>query len=219
MTEDAPMVLVGVDGSEESAEALRWALRYAGGTGGTVRAVIAWRRPMELGYYAGLGSGYGEYLPIDPQLPTDAAAATLAAIVRDTAGEKPAVAIEQRIVEGHPASVLIDQARSADLLVVGARGHSDSETSWPTAARRVECRSAHPDSQQIGGVPTRGFKSPRRSVKAANAVTMGSSSTATSTATNLAGRQLPPALDRTSGDGRCTSSGVERYTALPGQAS
>ena len=38
-------VIVGVDGSAESREALRWALEEARLRGATVRAVYAWRDP------------------------------------------------------------------------------------------------------------------------------------------------------------------------------
>ena len=31
--------------------------------------------------------------------------------------------IERRVVEGAPATVLVDESRQADLLVVGSRGH------------------------------------------------------------------------------------------------
>ena len=48
MTGDAgarPLVVVGVDGSEESVQALRWAARYGAATGASVRAVLAWHYP------------------------------------------------------------------------------------------------------------------------------------------------------------------------------
>ncbi|HVA59029.1 MAG TPA: universal stress protein [Mycobacteriales bacterium] len=124
MAPSSPTVVVGVDGSRESVDALRWAIGYAGCAGGSVRAVTAWHRQMDPGYYGGMAGGYAGYPPIDPRLAADSATATLAAVVHDAAGEKPAVSIQQRVVEGHPAGVLIDEARSADLLVVGARGHS-----------------------------------------------------------------------------------------------
>ena len=41
----APHVIVGVDGSPESVEALAWAARYAAATGATINAVHAWHYP------------------------------------------------------------------------------------------------------------------------------------------------------------------------------
>jgi nucleotide-binding universal stress UspA family protein len=36
---------------------------------------------------------------------------------------KSDVEIEQRVVQGAPAAVLVEESRDADLLVVGSRGH------------------------------------------------------------------------------------------------
>ena len=35
----------------------------------------------------------------------------------------PGIALEGRVVSGHPAPSLVDAAKGADLLVVGSRGH------------------------------------------------------------------------------------------------
>jgi nucleotide-binding universal stress UspA family protein len=40
-----PPVVVGVDGSEGSVAALRWAVRYGAATGTPVRAVLVWHYP------------------------------------------------------------------------------------------------------------------------------------------------------------------------------
>jgi universal stress protein family protein len=42
-----PRIVVGIDGSESSQAALRWALRQAKLGGGRVEAVIAWRYPVD----------------------------------------------------------------------------------------------------------------------------------------------------------------------------
>jgi len=52
MTSEAdarPPVVVGVDGSEESVAALRWAVRYAAATGTPVKALLAWHYPTVAG--------------------------------------------------------------------------------------------------------------------------------------------------------------------------
>ena len=50
-TEDdsGPPVVVGVDGSAESVEALRWAAGYAAATGATISAVLSWHYPAAAG--------------------------------------------------------------------------------------------------------------------------------------------------------------------------
>ena len=45
----APRIVAGVDGSPSSIMALRWAVRQAELTGGTVDAVIAWEFPIAAG--------------------------------------------------------------------------------------------------------------------------------------------------------------------------
>src|SRR6185436_6913836 len=46
-------IVVGVDNSAGSAEALRWALAYARQTGGSVEAVTAWQVPAMYAYAYG----------------------------------------------------------------------------------------------------------------------------------------------------------------------
>jgi nucleotide-binding universal stress UspA family protein len=43
MVPDAGIAVVGVDGSEQSVHALRWAHAYAAAIGAAVRAVMAWQ--------------------------------------------------------------------------------------------------------------------------------------------------------------------------------
>jgi nucleotide-binding universal stress UspA family protein len=113
------VVVVGVDGSEESVEALCWAVGYAERTGGSVRAVMAWRRQIH-GYssYAGVAMVYPE--PLDPE---KEARECLRGLVTDVVGESGCPPVQQLVLEGHPAGVLVEQSKSADLLAVGARGH------------------------------------------------------------------------------------------------
>lgn len=124
MSEARPRVVVGVDGSEESVEALCWAIGYARRTGGTVCAVMAWQPPPVYAY-----ASYGGVFPAIPDGPgapelAELTQQALAALVTDLMGDSLIPVIEQVAVQGHPASVLIEQSASADLLAVGARGHS-----------------------------------------------------------------------------------------------
>ena len=78
----------------------------------SLHAVTAWRFPPTYGY------------PVDYSDVDFAAQArkTLEEVVAETLGQTPPVPATARVIEGHPAAVLIDASRSADLLVVGSRG-------------------------------------------------------------------------------------------------
>jgi nucleotide-binding universal stress UspA family protein len=110
-------IVVGVDGSDESKQALRWALEEAGLRGAAVRAVYAWRDPYVL------APGFG--LPEDFEFDAlrERAVETLDAVVAEVVGVQSDVPVEAVIVEGSAGSVLVDAARDADMLVVGSRGH------------------------------------------------------------------------------------------------
>ncbi|MEU9247474.1 universal stress protein [Streptomyces sp. NPDC048385] len=108
-----PLIVVGVDGSEASRAALRWAARQAELTGAQLRPVQAWRPPATYG------------MPVDF---SDAdfgkqARENLRATVEETLGEQPGVSVDLQVIEGHPAAVLTEAATCADLLVVGSHGH------------------------------------------------------------------------------------------------
>lgn len=114
----AETVVAGVDGSPESQQALAWAARYAQAVGARLHAVLAWHYPsMAGGPPAGVapGSVTSEVEQSRYEILDKAIAATC--------GDKPGLHIERRIVYGHPAQVLIDESKAADLLVVGHRGH------------------------------------------------------------------------------------------------
>lgn len=107
-------IVVGVDGSAPSKDALRWAVNQAQVTGAVVEAVGAWHVPAT--------DGWARMLDLVEDL-TKASERTLADAVIEVAGDSCPVIIEQRVLEGQPAQVLLAAARNADLLVVGSRGH------------------------------------------------------------------------------------------------
>lgn len=104
-----PRIVVGVDGSEPSQDALRWASQQAQVTGAELVAVIAWHLPEMYGY---VGRDYG-----------DDARKALEATLEKVIDPSSPVKVTTRVVEGRPAPVLLDAAKDADLLVVGAHGH------------------------------------------------------------------------------------------------
>ena len=107
-------IVVGIDGSPASLEALAWAATQAERMGATLDAVTAWQWP----------TGYGWPLPFpegfDPAADAERALETALAPVRDA---HPVLELRSHVVEGHPAEVLVDASRGATLLVVGNRGH------------------------------------------------------------------------------------------------
>ncbi|MEV6166170.1 universal stress protein [Streptomyces sp. NPDC052052] len=113
-----PRIVVGVDGSESSREALRWAVDQAKLMGAVVDAIIAWEFPT---------AWYGLAPPTDKD-PADyrkQALDILHQTVDEALGPGPGRPVELGLVaaHGHPAAVLLDAAAGARLLVVGNRGH------------------------------------------------------------------------------------------------
>lgn len=104
----APIV-VGVDGSAPSREALRWALQLATTAGAPIEAVAAWHLPP-IGYGMAGGPVY------QPEADTKA---MLDVLVDEVAG---AADVLRTVTEGGAARVLIDASRHARLLVVGSAG-------------------------------------------------------------------------------------------------
>ncbi|WP_326813991.1 universal stress protein [Streptomyces sp. NBC_01763] len=113
MTGDQRLIVVGVDGSEVSKEALRWAARHAELTGAVLRVVTAWRLPPTYGYLP-------DYSDVDFAA---GARETLDSAINAVLGPTPQLSVDARVEEGPPAPVLLAAAREADLLVVGSRGH------------------------------------------------------------------------------------------------
>jgi nucleotide-binding universal stress UspA family protein len=107
------MIVVGVDGSESSIDALRWAATQARLTGASLEAVMAWEWPTAWGRTPTWPPGW------DPDVETRK---QLAGAVEKALGPRSTVDVHQVVVEGHAASVLVDAAIHADLLVVGHRG-------------------------------------------------------------------------------------------------
>lgn len=106
--------MVGVDGSEGSKEALRWADRQAGLTGAKLKLVHSWVFPPNYGVVASYPAEF------DPE---GESKRMLEHTVAEVLGEDRLSTVELSVMEGHPASVLTRQAKGADLLVVGHRGH------------------------------------------------------------------------------------------------
>lgn len=108
-------IVVGVDGSESSRRALRWAVAEARRRRAGLDIVHAWSLP-----YGGWGSPYFAGLT-DPALFERDAQHLLD---REVAGEDVGglARVDSILVHDTAAGALLDTAKGADLLVVGCRG-------------------------------------------------------------------------------------------------
>jgi nucleotide-binding universal stress UspA family protein len=121
-------IVVGVDGSEGSRAALRFALEEARLRGATLRVVHSWLLPvadaapdpflLEFPAYAG-----PDLEELAGSLETSATGLIDTELERVLGGEEAGVEIERAPLEGAPAAALVDASADADLLVVGSRGH------------------------------------------------------------------------------------------------
>jgi nucleotide-binding universal stress UspA family protein len=112
-------VTVGVDGSVSSEQAVRWAAREARRRKAPLRVVQAVDPTAPPHRYA--VPGYG---PDVHEIRTRAARAHLQDAARAAAEEASGVTVEQEILEGFPIAQLLDESRTAQLVVIGDRGLS-----------------------------------------------------------------------------------------------
>ena len=113
-------IVVAVDGSDASKNALRWAVEDARARGAEVVALHAYEVPEP-------AADPTPVAPLNfPELLTEAhayAQQLVTDVVDEVAGNAVAVDVAPIAVEDTPAKALLDAARDADLLVVGSHGH------------------------------------------------------------------------------------------------
>jgi nucleotide-binding universal stress UspA family protein len=115
-------IVVGVDGSPESVAALQFAYDEARLRGRPLRVVCVW---------SAAGAAYvGEaFTPTaDFFLEAEHHAEDVLRDALERLGPDPGVVVEAISVEGSPADELIEQAREAELLVVGSRGRGATKS-------------------------------------------------------------------------------------------
>lgn len=109
----AARIVVGVDGSEASIEALRQALRLAEPLHAEVEAMACWEYPQMYDGYVMVGiEGFEER-----------ARQILEESIAKAFGPEQPSSVKTRLVQGAARSTLIEASKEADLLVVGRRGH------------------------------------------------------------------------------------------------
>ncbi|MGD9792913.1 MAG: universal stress protein [Acidimicrobiia bacterium] len=141
-------IVVGVDGSQSSGRALRWAVEEARLRGDNIRAVAVWSyQPV------GFGDVFVPPLPVADQ--SDAVRLAVQEMIEGLGVSD--VSIELVVREGNPSTVLLESSSDADLLVVGARGsggfigllmgsvarHVSAHAVCPTVIVPVPSKNAH----------------------------------------------------------------------------
>ena len=131
MNHSSGRIVVGVDGSDASLDALRWALRQAELTSCDVEAVTSWQQPI--GYGADFAAE-SENWEVLAKTNLDEALAKV-----DAEG----VEVKRTVSQGHPAEVLTNASTNADLIVVGSRGHGGFAGMLLGSVRRHVSAHAH----------------------------------------------------------------------------
>ena len=110
---DAMRVVVGVDASEASRAALRWAARYAELVGAPLEVVHCWH----------LADEYAWIQPLPPPAgPTELAQKALDDMVHEVVGPDRVISVKTIVVEGHAAKTLVEMVDANAVLVVGDCG-------------------------------------------------------------------------------------------------
>jgi nucleotide-binding universal stress UspA family protein len=112
-------IVVGVDGSPAARAALTHALEEGRLRDLPLRIVAAWEVP-------GIEYAGAAFAAATPDLTSEAEHAAEAALAEALSqiGTDHGVTVETVAIHGHPAQVLLEQARDATLLVVGTRGRN-----------------------------------------------------------------------------------------------
>ena len=111
-TPATPRIVIGVDGSSCSTDALRWAARMASTIGAQLDVVGVWDDPTTYGWSA--------LPPLYP--PHPALEKMLNESVDEVFGADRPAGLRIRVLEGSPAPALINASHHAEMLVVGSRG-------------------------------------------------------------------------------------------------
>jgi nucleotide-binding universal stress UspA family protein len=109
---DPDRIVVGVDGSESSIAALRYAARLAEAFDAPLEAMITWTYPP-----------FDGPLPVGGWYPDQEAAETLDAAVERAFGDSPPEGLTRKVIVGPAAGALIEVSDHCGMLVLGSRGH------------------------------------------------------------------------------------------------
>jgi nucleotide-binding universal stress UspA family protein len=110
-------IVVGVDGSPSSRKALTWAAAEAADHGADLVVLNVWEHTLLPP--AGTVSVSEHYVPEPSQRTAD----ELLQVIKEELGADPPILVRPQVKQGRPAKVLIEESATANLLVVGERGH------------------------------------------------------------------------------------------------
>ena len=139
-------IVVGIDGSDASREALRWAAEEARLRSAPLVAVYAWSfiPPQTIGDPGLLAVPAGDF-PGQLEAEREAASGALEAAVADALAAAPGIGVDQRLVEGDPGDALVKESESAQLVVVGSHGRSGIQAALlGSVSRHVTTHAACP---------------------------------------------------------------------------
>jgi nucleotide-binding universal stress UspA family protein len=118
-------IVVGVDLSPTSLQALRWSGRQASSSGAEIAIVHAWREPDRYGAPPALGTPKvaGPAPETGGRPLADAARDLVSAARSEAETELAGTRVHELVREGDPRQVLVAESEDADLLVLGRSGH------------------------------------------------------------------------------------------------
>lgn len=111
-------ILVGIDGSQDAEAALDFGVEEASLRGADLLVVCAWEMPMVIDPMAAYPGDWFESMLDD----ADGLAKAAVARVKES---HPEVNCEGKAVEGHPALVLLEEAKNVDMIVLGSHGRGE----------------------------------------------------------------------------------------------
>jgi nucleotide-binding universal stress UspA family protein len=115
-TRDLNAIVVGVDGSAPSLTALRWAHALAPLLKAHIRAVTCWQFQIAVGTFTPLLWN-----------PEEEAREVCAAAVAEAFHDVPPAGLEMVASQGPPAKVLVEESKTAQIVIVGSRGRGGFE--------------------------------------------------------------------------------------------
>jgi nucleotide-binding universal stress UspA family protein len=109
-------IVVGVDGSEGSRQALNWAIGEAKIRGSAIEIVHTWNFTPPL-------DPVGGFVLIPDKDFQESAQLLVDNVLKSVSEMAPSIEISTHVERGSASQILLNRATNADLLVVGRRGH------------------------------------------------------------------------------------------------
>jgi nucleotide-binding universal stress UspA family protein len=113
---DSKKIVVGVDGSEGSRRALHWAIDEAKIRGSAIEIVHTWNFSPPL-------DPVGGFVLIPEKDFQESAQLLVDNLLKSVSEMTSSISISTHVERGSASQILLNRAKTADLLVVGRRGH------------------------------------------------------------------------------------------------